>query len=69
MVISESCRSIINRDRINECCEPHLEGIPLKQQVRYMQGSCDYLVNVIIKLLYVIRELETSQAPSGGPGA
>ena len=68
MVIPESCRNIVNRKRINECCEPNLEGRPLKQQVRYIQGSCDYLVDVIIKLLHVVRELEqrTRQAPSGG---
>lgn len=71
MVIPESCRSIINRDRINEMCEPNLDGMPLKQQVRYMQRSCNYLVEVIINLLHVVRRLEqeTSQAPSGGPGA
>ena len=69
MIIPESCQSIINRDRINEYCEPNLEGMPLRQQVRYFQGSCLYLVDIIVKLLHLIRELETNQAPSGGPGA
>ena len=72
MVIPESCRNVINRERINERCEPNLEGMSLKQQVQYMQRSCDYLVDVIVNLLYVVRKLEqqkSSQPPSGTPGA
>ena len=71
MIIPTSCQDIINRERINDCCEPNLEGMPLRQQVRYFQGSCSYLVTIIVRLLRLIREMEqaTSQAPSGGSGA
>ena len=71
MIIPESCQNIINRERINDRCEPNLEGMPLRHQVRYFQESCYYPVDIIIKLLRLIRkmELETSQAPSGGSGA
>ena len=71
MVIPTSCKDIINRNRINECCEPDLEGKPLKQQVHYLTGCCSYLTSVIIALIQLVRTLEqeTSQAPSGDPGA
>ena len=69
MFIPESCRTIINRERINEGCEPNLEGIPLRQQVLYMKGNCDYLVDVIIKLLRLIKTLEheTRQSHPSSP--
>ena len=71
MVITASCKDIINRDRINECCEPHLKGKSLNQQVHYLIGCCSYQSSVIIALIRLVRKLEqeTSQAPSGGPGA
>ena len=71
MIIPASCKDIINRARINECCEPHLEGMPLKQQVHYLQGCSSYLVDIIIELIHLVGQLElkTSQAPSGDPGA
>ncbi|MCR4876286.1 MAG: hypothetical protein K5922_03840 [Clostridiales bacterium] len=71
MVIPSSCRDIINRERINERCEPNLEGYSLREQVRYFQTSCSYLVDIIINLLRVVQnlELETSQPPSGDPDA
>ena len=58
MIIPKSCQNIINREMINERCEPDLEGMSLRQQVRYFQRSCIYLVDVIIKLLRVVNELE-----------
>ena len=58
MIIPTSCKDIIDREKINERCEPNLEGVSLRQQVRYFQRSCTYLVDVIIKLLRVIREME-----------
>ena len=71
MVIPASCKDIINRERITERCEPNLEGYPLREQVRYFQTSCSYLVDIIIKLLRAVQklELETSQPPSGDPDA
>ena len=71
MVIPASCKDIISRERLNEICEPHLEGKSLKQQVYYLTGSCSYLLSVIIALVQLVRELESgsSQAPSGTPGA
>ena len=69
MVIPASCKNIINRERITERCEPDLGEMPLNQQVHYMQQSCYYLVDTIIQLLYLIKQLEDqpSQDPSGGP--
>lgn len=58
MVVPNSCKDLIDRERINECCTPHLEGIPLKQQVHYLNGCCSYLTNVIIALLQVVNQLE-----------
>lgn len=71
MVIPTSCKDIVNRERLNEICEPHLEGKSLNQQVHYLTGSCSYLLNVIIALVQLVRELESgsSQTPSGTPGA
>ena len=71
MVIPASCKDIVNRERLNEICEPHLEGKPLKQQVHYLTGSCSYLLSVIIALVQLVRKLESgsSQVPSGTPGA
>ena len=71
MAIPASCKDIINRNRINECCEPDLEGKPLKQQAHYLTGCCSYLTSVIIALIQLVGKLEqeTSQAPSGGSGA
>ncbi len=51
MVIPANCKDVINRARLNECCEPHLEGLPLKQQVHYLQGCCSYMGSTIISLL------------------
>ena len=58
MVVPNSCKELIDRERISECCAPHLEGIPLKQQVHYLNGCCSYLANVIITLLQVVNQLE-----------
>jgi len=58
MVIPDSCKHLVDRNRINECCAPHLEGIPLKQQVNYLSGCCSYLVSVIVSLLQVVRKME-----------
>ncbi len=71
MVIPANCKDVINRVRLNECCEPHLEGLPLKQQVHYLQGCCSYMGSTIISLLQLLRRMEeeTNQAPSGGTGA
>lgn len=71
MVIPTSCKDIVIRNRINECCEPDLEGKPLNQQVYYLTVYLSYLTSVIIALIHLLRALEqeTSQAPSGSPGA
>ena len=71
MVIPASCKDIVNRERLNEICEPHLEGKPLNQQVHYLTGGCSYLLSVIIALVQLVRKLESgsSQVPSGTPGA
>ena len=58
MVVPDSCKELIDRERINECCAPHLEGKPFKQQVHYLKGCCSYLGNVIIELLQVVNRLE-----------
>ena len=58
MVVPNSCKEVIDRERINECCAPHLEGIPIKQQVHYLNGCCSYLANVIVTLLQVVKQLE-----------
>ena len=71
MVIPECCKDIINREKINERCDPDLGGYSLREQVHYFQASCSYLVDIIINLLRVVQnlELETSQPPSGDPDA
>ena len=71
MIIPASCKDIINREKLNERCEPNLEGYSLREQVRYFQTSCSYLVDIIINLLHVVQHLEseTSQPTSGDPDA
>ena len=62
MIIPASCKDIVNRERLNEICEPHLEGKPLKQQVHYLTGCCSYLLRVIIALVQLVRKLESGSS-------
>lgn len=61
MVIPESCKKIINRQLINDRCDPDLTGMSSKQQIRYYRQSCDYLLDVIVQLLLLGKRLESSE--------
>ena len=59
MIIPDRCKDIINRDRLNQCFEPNLAGLSLKQQVTYLEGCCSYMADIILAMIHLLRKMDT----------
>ena len=68
MIIPISCKEVINRELLNECCEPNLEDLSPRQQVVYLSRHCQYLLDTILSLIHIVRNLEQeSEYPADKP--